>query len=90
MVPGGKFRILERRQFRGMDFAAQAEAVRQVTQRYWVTYIGIEITGMGSGVAQLVKSFFPNITTFSYSPEVKTRLVLKAYDVIKNLSLIHI
>lgn len=84
MVPGGKFRVLEKHQFRGMDFAAQAEAIRQVTRRYWVTYIGIDITGMGSGVAQLVKQFFPNMTTFSYSPEVKTRLVLKAYDVIKN------
>lgn len=82
LVPGGKFRVLERHQFRGMDFAAQAEAIRRVTQRYWVTYIGIDMTGMGSGVAQLVKSFFPNLTTFSYSPEVKTRLVLKAYDVI--------
>ncbi len=28
MVPGGKFRVLERHQFRGMDFAAQAEAIR--------------------------------------------------------------
>jgi len=83
-VPGGKFRVLERHQFRGMDFAAQAEAIRQVCQRYWVTYIGIDVTGMGSGVAQLVKQFFPGVTTFSYSPEVKTRLVLKAYDVIKN------
>lgn len=82
LVPGGKFRVLERHQFRGMDFAAQAESIRQVTLRYWVTYIGIDMTGMGSGVAQLVKSFFPNLTTFSYSPEVKTRLVLKAYDVI--------
>ncbi|MEZ2744262.1 terminase ATPase subunit family protein [Halopseudomonas bauzanensis] len=82
LVPGGKFRVLERHQFRGMDFAAQAESIRQVTMRYWVTYIGIDMTGMGSGVAQLVKSFFPNLTTFSYSPEVKTRLVLKAYDVI--------
>lgn len=81
-VPGGKFRVLERHQFRGMDFAAQAEAIRLVTMRYWVTYIGIDITGMGSGVAQLVRQFFPNVTTFSYSPEVKTRLVLKAYDVI--------
>ncbi|MBA1260675.1 terminase ATPase subunit family protein [Pseudomonas psychrotolerans] len=84
LVPGGKFRLLERHQFRGMDFAAQAEAIRQVCQRYWVTYIGIDVTGMGSGVAQLVRQFFPNLTTFSYSPEVKTRLVLKAYDVIKN------
>lgn len=82
LVPGGKFRVLERHQFRGMDFAAQAEAIRRVTQRYWVTYIGIDMTGMGSGVAQLVKGFFPGLTTFSYSPEVKTRLVLKAYDVI--------
>lgn len=84
LVPGGKFRILERHQFKGMDFAAQAEFIRKVTQRYWVTYIGIDTTGMGSGVAQLVKQFFPGVTTFSYSPEVKTRLILKAYDVIKN------
>lgn len=84
MVPGGKFRVLERHQFRGMDFAGQAEAIRQVTKRYWVTYIGVDITGLGSGVAQLVRQFFPNVTTFSYSPEVKTRLVLKAYDVIKS------
>lgn len=84
LMPGGKFRILERHQFRGMDFAGQAEFIRKITQRYWVTYIGIDTTGMGSGVAQLVKQFFPNLTTFSYSPEVKTRLVLKAYDVIHN------
>ncbi|MNF75913.1 Terminase-like family protein [compost metagenome] len=83
-MPGGKFRVLERHQFRGMDFAAQAEAIRQVTKRYLVTYIGVDVTGLGSGVAQLVRQFFPAVTTFSYSPEVKTRLVLKAYDVIKN------
>lgn len=81
-MPGGKFRVLERHQFRVMDFAAQAEAIRKVTLRYWVTYIGVDVTGMGSGVAQLVRQFFPNVTTFSYSPEVKTRTVLKAYDVI--------
>ncbi len=84
MVPGGKFRVLERHQFKGMDFAAQAAFIQKITQRYWVTYIGIDTTGMGTGVAQLVKQFFPNVTTFSYSPEVKTRLVLKAFDVIKN------
>lgn len=84
MVPGGPFRVLERHQFKGMDFAAQAEFIRKVTQRYWVTYIGIDTTGMGSGVAQLVRQFFPGLTTFSYSPEVKMRLVLKAMDVIKN------
>ncbi|MGO2703873.1 MAG: terminase ATPase subunit family protein [Pseudomonas helleri] len=82
LVPGGKFRVLERHQFRGMDFAAQAEFIRKVTGRYHVTYIGIDATGMGSGVAQLVRAFFPAVTTFSYSPEVKTRLVMKTWDVI--------
>ena len=75
-VPGGKFRILDRFQFRGMDFEAQAEKIRQLTQIYWVTYIGIDTTGMGTGVAQLVRQFFPNLRTFSYSPEVKTQLVM--------------
>ncbi|MBO3671340.1 MULTISPECIES: terminase large subunit domain-containing protein [Acinetobacter] len=83
-VPGGKFRVLERIQFRGMDFKAQAEMIRQTTLRYYVTYIGVDITGMGTGVSQLVKQFFPNVTEFSYSPEVKTRLVLKTMDVIRH------
>ena len=82
LVPGGKFRVLERHQFRGMDFSSQAETIRRVTQRYWVTYIGIDTTGLGSAVAQLVRQFFPSLTTFSYSPEVKTRLVMKAWDVV--------
>lgn len=82
-VPGGKFRILERFQFRGMDFEAQAEEIRRLTQRYWVTYIGIDTTGMGTGVAQLVKQFFPGLRTFSYSPEVKMQLVMKAWDVVR-------
>ncbi|WP_447781638.1 terminase ATPase subunit family protein [Pseudomonas plecoglossicida] len=82
LIPGGKFRVLERHQFRGMDFDSQAETIRKVTQRYWVTYIGIDTTGMGSAVAQLVRQFFPGLRTFSYNPEVKTRLVMKAWDVI--------
>jgi len=87
LVAGGPFRVIERHQFRGMDFQAQAEFIRKVTQRYRVTYIGLDTTGMGSGVAQLVRQFFPGLTTFSYSPEVKVRLVMKAMDVIRNARL---
>lgn len=83
-VANGKFRILERHQFRGMDFKSQAEQICQITLRYNVTYIGLDTTGMGTGVAQLVRQFFPALTTFSYSPEVKTQLVLKTLDVIRN------
>lgn len=87
LVPGGKFRILERHQFRGMDFDAQGDTIRKVTQRYWVTYIGIDTTGMGAALAQLVRQFFPGLRTFSYSTEVKTRLVMKAVDVISKARL---
>lgn len=81
---GGSFRVLERHQFRGLDFAAQAEFIRKITLMYNVQYIGMDVTGMGTGVAQLVRQFYPGLTAFSYSPEVKTRLVLKLLDVIRN------
>lgn len=84
LIAGGKFRVLERHQFKGMDFAGQAAFIKKITERYTVGYIGIDSTGMGTGVAQLVRQFFPALTTFSYNVEVKTRLVLKMYDVIKN------
>lgn len=32
VVAGGKFRILERHQWKGMDFATQAESIRQLTE----------------------------------------------------------
>ena len=80
--PGGRFRLLHRQQFRGMDFPAQAEAIRAICALYEVTYIGIDATGMGLGVYQLVRQFFPAVTQIIYSAEVKTRLVLKAKDTI--------
>lgn len=84
LVEGGKFRLLEKHQFKGMDFAAQAGFIRKICDQYNVTYIGIDATGVGQGVYQLVKDFFPGVTTFNYSPEVKSRLVLKAKDVMRN------
>ena len=83
-VPGGKFRILERHQWRGMDFRAQAEAIRQLTLQYNVTYIGIDSTGVGLGVYENVKMFFPMVKEFVYNPTVKNALVLKAYDTISS------
>lgn len=83
-VPGAKFRILERHQWRGMDFRAQAEAIKKLTEQYNVTYIGIDSTGVGHGVYQNVKQFFPAAREFVYNPNVKNALVLKAYDVISH------
>ncbi|WP_213715000.1 terminase ATPase subunit family protein [Cedecea lapagei] len=83
-MPGGKFRILERHQWRGMDFRAQASAIEALTKRYNVTYIGIDSTGVGDGVYQTVKQFFPAAREFVYNPNVKNALVLKAYDIISH------
>ncbi|MDR6397503.1 hypothetical protein J2798_003984 [Herbaspirillum seropedicae] len=52
--------------------------------RYNVQYIGIDMTGMGVGVYPVVKQFFPGATAISYSPEVKTRMVLKAQNIIRS------
>ena len=81
-VAGGKFRFLERHQWKGMDFEAQARAIEMMTRRYNVEYIGIDVTGIGEGVYQLVKKYFPAVRSFQYNPTVKSRLVMKAYDVI--------
>ncbi|MDC6293973.1 terminase ATPase subunit family protein [Ralstonia pseudosolanacearum] len=82
LVPGGKFRVLEKHQFRGIDYEEQAAAIRRVTERYTVAYIGIDRTGIGDAVYQLVSKFRPDAEGFTYSVDVKTRLVLKAHDVI--------
>ncbi|WP_421081861.1 terminase ATPase subunit family protein [Serratia fonticola] len=82
MTAGGKFRILEHHQWKGMDFAAQAEAIKALTQKYRVEYIGIDATGIGQGVFQLVRAFYPAAREIRYSPEVKTAMVLKAKDTI--------
>ncbi|CAN0621067.1 conserved protein of unknown function [Burkholderia multivorans] len=81
-VEGGKFRVLEKMQWRGMDFEAQAEGIRQLTQRYNVTYMAIDTTGIGQGVYQLVRQFYPAAVALNYSPEVKGRLVLKGLSVV--------
>jgi uncharacterized protein YjcR len=84
VVSGGKFRVLERHQWKGMDFAAQAKSIEELTNRYAVEYIGVDATGIGQGVFQLVQQFFPAAREIRYSPEVKTALVLKAKDTISS------
>ncbi|MGQ5524844.1 terminase ATPase subunit family protein [Chitinimonas sp. PSY-7] len=84
LVPGGKFRVLDTRQLKGRDFAEQAAAIKSLTEIYNVTYIGIDTTGIGQGVFQLVNQFFPMARAFNYSVDVKNRLVMKAQDVIRH------
>jgi len=81
-VPDGKFRVLHKCEWRGMDFEDQAEAIRKVMQQYNVTYMAIDTTGIGQGAYQLVRQYYPHAVALNYSPEVKGRLVLKGLNVI--------
>lgn len=82
LQPDAPFRVLEKMQFRGLDFDSQAKAIKKITEKYNVQYMGMDVTGLGAAVYQLVKVFFPACRAFRYSPEVKSTLVLKALDVI--------
>lgn len=83
VVAGGKFRVLERHQWKGMDFADQASNIKKITERYNVTYIGIDDTGLGRSVTQLVRQFFPAVNAIHYSLEMKADLIYKAKNIIQ-------
>lgn len=82
-VSGGKFRTIETRQLRGMEFEQQAAVIYEWTLRYNVRHIGIDGTGIGEAVWQLVKKFFPAAVCYQYSATLKRSLVLKMLQVIR-------
>lgn len=82
--PGGAFRLLERKRFRGLDYQEQADAIRALTRKYNVTHIAIDANGIGDAVYQLVTKFFPTAVAIKYSVEVKSMMVQKAKKVIRD------
>lgn len=83
--PGGLFRILEKHSWRGVNFRYQADQIKKLTQKYQVDYIGVDTTGIGYGVSELVLDFFPRMRAIHYSVDSKTELVLKALEVVESL-----
>lgn len=82
-VPGvGKFRVIWKEQFRGSDFTEQALRILALCERYNVTKIDIDETGLGKAVLQLVIQKKPWARGHRYDPLTKTRMVHKALDVI--------
>lgn len=85
-VSGGTFRILERHPLRGLDFEQQAEFIKGMLSRYNCTYLGIDATGVGAGVYQLLAkadSGIGGVTKIEYSLEVKAAMVMKAQNVVR-------
>lgn len=80
--PGGKFRVIEKQRLKGLDFTLQAAAILKMVDKYNVTYIGIDTTGAGAAVLQLVRQKWPRVTALRYSVELKSQMVFKAKNVI--------
>lgn len=81
---GGKFRVLECISWQDMDFDRQARKIHELMRNYNVVHIAIDATGVGSGVYELVKKFFPTAQKIVYTVEVKNALVLKAKQLISH------
>ena len=84
LVSGGKFRTIETRQLRGLEFEDQAKVIEDLTMKYNVRHIAIDGTGgFGEAVWLLVKKFFPAAVCFMMSISSKRTLVLKMQQVIR-------
>ncbi|WP_299940146.1 terminase family protein [uncultured Microbulbifer sp.] len=81
---GDKFRVLEKIVMRNRAWQWQANRIRELTEKYNVQFIGIDCTGPGHGVFEMVKAFYRRATPIHYGLESKTNLVLKAQDVMES------
>jgi uncharacterized protein YjcR len=78
----GKFRVLEKIDMKNAAWQFQAATIKDLVNKYDVEYIGIDRTGPGDGVCEMVERFYPAVEGIFYSQEKKTKLVLKAQQVI--------
>lgn len=81
--PGEKFRVLEKITLRG-SWISQANEIEKLCGKYNVAFMGIDCTGPGNGVFEMVQNFFPRATPIHYGLDTKTKLVLKGIDIIES------
>ena len=82
-VEGGDYRVLHKQTFHGMDYETQASRIKQFCDDYNVTRIVIDKTGMGSGVYQEVRKFYPMVQGLEYNADLKNEMVLKTQNLIQ-------
>ncbi|MGF1839154.1 terminase large subunit domain-containing protein [Vibrio atlanticus] len=83
-VAGDTFRVLEKHYWKGLNFQYHVAEIEKVFKRYKVTYIGVDTTGIGGGVWDLIKKKHPREAhAIHYSNENKNRLVMKMIDIIE-------
>lgn len=84
MQVGGKFRLLERHRWQSQTFVSQASMIKNITEKYNVETIAMDVSGIGYGAFENVQAFFPYVTPITYSSLVKEQMVAKMQDVINS------
>ncbi|QCG49465.1 terminase large subunit domain-containing protein [Aeromonas schubertii] len=86
LVEGERFRVLERHYWRGLNFQYQAQEIERIAGRFNVTYLGVDVSGIGIGVYDLLSAsplFKGKLRPIHYSVETKGAMVLKLIDVVE-------
>ena len=79
------FRVLEKYHWRGLSFQYMADQIEKLFRLFNMTFIGVDVTGIGYGVFELIQNFARRqAVAIRYNVETKTQLVLKMIDVIEN------
>jgi uncharacterized protein YjcR len=84
LVQSDAWRVLRTNSYRGQNFQFQSNRIKDINDTHNVQHIGIDTTGIGLGVFELVLDWYPMATPIHYSMDMKTKLVVKALDVIEN------
>ncbi len=84
MTVRGKFRVIEKIVLVNCPWTEQAKVIEELCKQYRVDHIGIDRTGIGDGVFEMVQRFYPTVEGIYYNPEAKNAMVLKAMQVIKD------
>ncbi len=84
IVAAEKFRVLEKHYWKGLNFQYQVAQIVSVFDRYNVSYLGVDTTGIGAGVWDLISKKYPREAhAIHYSADNKNRLVMKMIDIIE-------
>ncbi len=85
IVAGAKISRAARIPLAGNELEMAGGTIKKLFGQYNMTYIGIDITGLGSGVFEDVQHFaMRQAVAIRYGVETKNRLVMKMIDVIED------
>lgn len=79
---GGAFRLIEKLRLSGVSYQGQADEIKALCDKYNVTEIAMDVSGIGGPVSELVEIFFPRVTLIPYSINTKAHMTYKAREVI--------